>query len=106
MKAAIRNPRLDQRFTLLESERRFRRACEQIVQLNYMLDEVQFRYLGAKRDGLRTFRYNYILRLSVIEGLRNMYYDYVHQKDEDISGLRKDLYGEIVYVVSGSEDEE
>ena len=106
MKAAARNPRIDQRFTLLESERRFRRACEQIVQLNNKLDELQSRYLGAKRDGLRTFRYNYRLRLSVIEGLRNMYYDYAHQKAEDISGLRKDLYGEIVDVVSGSEDEE
>ncbi|PJE77325.1 hypothetical protein CI610_03758 [invertebrate metagenome] len=35
-----------------------------------------------------------------------MYYDYAHQKAEDISGLRKDLYGEIVDVVSGSEDED
>ena len=106
MKASARNPRLDKRFTLLESERRFRRACEQIVQLNYKLDEIQSRYLGAKRDGQRTFRYNYRLRLSVMEGLRNMYYDYAHQKAEDISGLRKDLYGEIVDVVSGSEDED
>jgi hypothetical protein len=106
MKAAARNPRLDQRFTLLESERRFRRACEQIVQLNYKLDELQSRYLGAKTDGLRTFRYNYRLRLSVIEGLRNMYYDYAHQKAEDITGLKMDLYGEIVDVVSGSEDED
>ena len=106
MKTAARSPRLDRRFTLLEKERRFRRACEQIVQLNYKLDDMQSRYLGAKRDGLRTFRYNYRLRLSVIEGLRNMYYDYAHQKAEDISGLRNELYGEIVDVVSGSEDED
>ncbi|OWF40495.1 hypothetical protein KP79_PYT19037 [Mizuhopecten yessoensis] len=55
MKATARNPRLDQRFTLLESERRFRRACEQIVQLNYKLDELQSRYLGVKRDGYEPF---------------------------------------------------
>ena len=106
MKTTPRNSRLDQRFTLLDSERRFRRACEQIVQLNYKLDELQSRYLGAKREGLRTFRYSYRLRMSVVEGLRNMYYDYAHQKAEDISGLRKDLYGEIVDVVSGSEDDD
>ena len=105
MKATARNhPRLHQRFTLLDSERRFRTACEQIVQLNYKLDDMQSRYLRAKKDGLRTHRYIYRLRMSVVEGLRNMYYDYAHQKAEDISGLRKDLYGETVDVVLGSED--
>ena len=103
MKPTTRNPRLDQRFTLIDTERRFRRACEQIVQLNYKLDDLQGRYLSAKKDNLRSFRYNCRLRLSVVEGLRNMYYDYAHQKAEDIDGLRKDL-GETVEIVASDED--
>ena len=104
MKPTTRNPRLDQRFTLIDTERRFRRACEQIVQLNYKLDDLQGRYLSAKKDNLRSFRYNCRLRLAVVEGLRNMYYDYAHQKAEDIAGLRKDLYGETVEIVASDED--
>ena len=99
-------PKLDKRFTLLDTERRFRRACEQIVQLNYKLDDLQSRYLKAKRDNHRSYRYSFRLRLAVAEGLRNMYYDYAHKKAEDVAELRKDLYGEIVDVVSGPEDEE
>ncbi|OWF37486.1 hypothetical protein KP79_PYT04673 [Mizuhopecten yessoensis] len=69
MKAAARNPRLDQRLTPLESEQRFRRAFEQIVQLNYKLDELQSRYLGTKRDGLRTGKPpEHVLRLCPPEG--------------------------------------
>ena len=49
---------LDKRFTLSDAERRFRRACDQIVLLNQKLGEVQKRYKKARSTNNRSFRYN------------------------------------------------
>ena len=104
MKSRIGEPKtkssLAKRFQLLDTERRFRRACEQIVQLNYKLDDLQCRYLKAKKENMRTFRYSLRLRLAVVEGLRNTYYDYAHQKAETVAELRKEMYGEEVDIIS------
>ena len=71
---------LSKRFTLSDAERRFRRACDQIVLLNQNLGEVQKRYKNARRTNNRSFPYNLRLKLAVVEGVRNMYYDYATQK--------------------------
>ena len=62
---------LSKRFTLSDAERRFRRACDQIVLLNQKLGEVQKRYKNARRTNNRSFRYNLRLKLAVVEGVRN-----------------------------------
>ena len=56
---------LDKRFTLSDAERRFRRACDQIVLLNQKLGEVQKRYKKARSTNNRSFRYNLRLKLAV-----------------------------------------
>ena len=91
---------LDKRFSLIDNERKFKRACEQILQLNQRMDEMQFRYTKAKKANHRSFRYNLRLRLAVIEGLRNMYYDYAHHKAEAVADLRRELFGEEVEIVT------
>jgi hypothetical protein len=53
-----------QKSTLVDNERRFKRACEQIVQLNYSLDVLQQRYNKAKKDNHKSFRYS--LRFPVV----------------------------------------
>lgn len=72
----------------MTSERRFRRACEQIVQLNYRLAAAEKRYTRAKREERRTFRYTLRLRIAVIDGLRDVYYQYAHQKAKDVEELK------------------
>ena len=91
---------VSKRFSLLEAERRFRRACEQIVQLNYKMGDLEHRYKKAKTEGRRTFRYSLRLRLAAVEGLRNMYYDYAHQKAQSVADLRQELFGEDVQIIS------
>ena len=91
---------ISKRFSLLEAERRFRRACEQIVQLNYKMGDLEHRYKRAKTEGRRTFRYSLRLRLAAVEGLRNMYYDYAHQKAQSVADLRQELFGEEVQIVT------
>ena len=99
--------RLDKNFFLIDNEKKFKRACKQILQLNQRMDEMQFRYTKAKQANHRSFRYNLRLRLAVIEGLRNMYYDYAHHKAEAVAELRRELFGEEVEIVTdGMSDSE
>lgn len=74
--------------TLSETELRFRRACEQVVLLNNKLQDLQVRYDRARRDELRSFRYNIRLRMSGVEGVRNAYYEYARQKADKVLYLR------------------
>ena len=76
---------LDKRFTLSDAERRFRRACDQIVLLNQKLGEVQKRYKKARSINNRSFRYNLRLKLAVIEGARNIFYDYAYTKADQVA---------------------
>ena len=101
MKAKVQIRTVNKRGGLVESERRFKRACEQIVQLNYSLDSLQQRYNKAKKDNHRSFRYSLRLKIAVVDGMRNMYYDYAHKKAESIAELRQELFGEVVDIVSG-----
>ena len=84
----------------MDSERRFKRACEQIVQLNYKMSDLQSRYSRAKAENHRCFRYSLRLRLAVVEGLRNMYYDYAHNKAQTVADLRREMFGEDVQIIS------
>ena len=96
---------LDKRFTLTETEGRFRKSCDQIVLLNQTLSAVQKRYKNAKRSHNRVIRYNLRLKLAAIEGVRNMYYDYAYNKADKIAELRRDLFDETVEIVSASDSE-
>lgn len=100
MKARVQKKSFNKKSSLVESERRFKRACEQIVKLNYSLDALQQRYNKAKKDNHRSFRYSLRLRIAVVDGMRNMYYDYAHKKAEAIAELRQELFGEVVDIVS------
>lgn len=100
MKAKVQQRYINKRSTLVDSEKRFKRACEQIVQLNYSLDALQQRYNKAKKDNHKSFRYSLRLRIAVVDGMRNMYYDYAHKKAEAIAELRQELFGEVVDIVA------
>ncbi|WAR07230.1 hypothetical protein MAR_017188 [Mya arenaria] len=89
---------LDKRFSLTEAEGRFQKACDQIVLLNHRLGEVQKRYKMAKRSNNKAFRYNLRLKLAVIEGVRNMYYDFAYSKADRVAELRRELFDESVEI--------
>lgn len=100
MKAKVQQRNRSKSSTLVDNERRFKRACEQIVQLNYSLDALQQRYSKAKKDNHKSFRYSLRLRIAVVDGMRNMYYDYAHKKAETIAELRQELFGEVVDIIT------
>ena len=92
---------------LQDAEMKFRKACIQITLLNKQLEDFKDRYSKAKEENMRCFRYNLRLKLAVIEGVRNMYYDYAYMKAEKVAALSYDLFGETVEIqMSDSESEE
>ncbi|OWF41145.1 hypothetical protein KP79_PYT16485 [Mizuhopecten yessoensis] len=70
---------------LRTSKIHFRRACQQLVQLNTRLRFLTNRYQRAKEENRRSFRYSLRLRLALFEGTRNMYYDFAMAKLSDIN---------------------
>lgn len=90
----------DKQFYLMECERRFKKACEQIVHLNEKMGDLQFRYNKAWVENHRSFRYSIRMRIAVVEGLINMYYDYAHDKAYTIADLRRELFGENVQIIA------
>ena len=94
------NKSTDMRSSLMDSERCFKRACQQIVHLNDKMSDLQSRYSKAKLQNQRSFRYSLRLRLAAVEGMRNMYYDYAHIKAQTVAELRKQLFGEEVQIIS------
>ncbi|KAH3731144.1 hypothetical protein DPMN_057150 [Dreissena polymorpha] len=76
---------------LERKEEHFRRACDQIVLLNETLCSSAFRYKHARRNDMKSFRYPLRLRLSVIEGIRIMFYEYATQKAVEVQHLRRTL---------------
>ena len=89
---------------LHRAQTRFRKACIQLKLLNKQLTDMKYRYSRAKDDNFRCFRYNLRLKLAVIEGVRNMYYDYAYMKAEDVARLRHDLFGESVEIVTSDSE--
>ena len=83
----------------MHCERRFKRACEQIVLLNYKLSDLFFRYDKALKENQRSFKYSLRLKISVLEGVINRYGDYAQQKAHIIADLRREMFGETVHIV-------
>ena len=69
---------------IADQERRFRLACEQIVQLDYELEYLESRY--NKRE---TLRRSYLIQLHVVinEELRKLYFIFATRKAEIIHDM-------------------
>ncbi|KAH3710537.1 hypothetical protein DPMN_070021 [Dreissena polymorpha] len=48
------------------------------------LEEATLRYHVADRTGHKIFNYNIRLRLSILDGVRNMYYEFAAKKADEI----------------------
>ena len=92
-------------YKLQEHERHLVRSCEQIILLNDKIRGLTKRYESAKAEGFRSFRYNLRVRLAVVEGVRNVFYEYARDMAEDIADLRRELYGQNVEIITDTDGE-
>ena len=79
---------------LYESQRRFQRACDQINHLNVKLEDINNRYMKAKADDHKSYRYTLRMRLLVVEGTLKTFCHYACLKKNEVLDLRFKLYGE------------
>lgn len=79
---------------MTEAETCFRRACRQILVLNRSLVDLQSRYDMAMKQNARAFRYSLRVRIAVLEGVRNMFFEYASMKADLIVELRKQIQEE------------
>ena len=70
------------------AESLFRRACEQVLILNKQVENQTRRYKEGEESGNKPLCYQLRLRISVLEGVRNMFYEYAAQKANVITELQ------------------
>lgn len=84
-------------------EQKVERAIDQMMALHEKLQGVRSRYEHAVKDNLRCFRYPLRMKVVTYEGVINMYYEYVLEKQKEVESLRLVVYGN-ESDVSDSED--
>lgn len=89
-----------------EAHARFDKACKQVVLLNDKLHDLQHRYRKAEKRNQRNFRYSLRLRMAVVEGVRNMYFDYATIKANELNELRCKINGVPVTPMQNGPDEQ
>ena len=65
-------------------ETSFNKACDQIRLFNDQLDDLQVRLDRAERDRQRSILYSLRIKMSVMEGVRNMVCEYAAQLADDL----------------------
>lgn len=68
---------------------KFFRVCEQLRVLNKKIYESQKRYTHAQRNNIRASRYSLRIELCVLEGVRNMHYEYALRAASNLDEMRR-----------------
>lgn len=100
------NMNADLRRRLRHSEIFFRRACAQVFLLNRQVEEATIRFHIADDAGNKVHRYNVRLRLSILEGVRNMFYEFASKKAADIVELQRCILDTDLLSDDGDSDSE
>ena len=69
----------------------FRRACSQVILLNHKIESAKAHYDRARAVKRLSFRYSNRLKLTSLEGVRNLIYEYACVKCEEIENLQARL---------------
>ena len=70
----------------------FRRACSQVILLNHKIEAAKTRYDRARSVKRMSFRYTNRLKLTTLEGVRNLIYEHACAKCEQIESLQAKLH--------------
>lgn len=82
---------LQQLELLQEAERKFDKACQQIIILDHQINDLETLYKRSVKSKKNAFRYNLRLKLSVITGVKMMYHHYAGTQAEEINRIRRSL---------------
>ena len=85
----------------------FRKACSQIILLNHKGESSKTKYDRAKRVRRLSFRYTNRLKLTALERVRNLTYEFACSICEEIQNLQAELFdltGEVVDFVAPDDE--
>ena len=77
--------------SIRSSNKVFRRACSQVILLNHQIESAKARYDRTRDVRRLAFRYSNRLKLTSLEGVRNLIYEYACAKCSEIEGLQSKL---------------
>lgn len=88
--------------TIEQVDAKFQKACLHLKKLNRLMDEQQTRYNRAEINGQKSFRYNQRIRLCVLEGIKEVYYQYAFRLAQKLDDMRQAAG----YIIISDEDQE
>ena len=101
MKATPVRKTLNKRFSLIDSERRYKRACKQVNLLNSKISDLLSRIAKPASTPYQcSLKYGLGLRLCVVQALRDLYNEYANSKAQTVADLRAELFGENVNIIT------
>ena len=87
------------------SERKLHIICRQLHFLREKERELTSRAIVAKSRNLRSLYYNLVLRREVVEGMKNILYEYVRDTAIEIRDLRWVVYRQFIVIVTDSDSD-
>ncbi|OWF54422.1 hypothetical protein KP79_PYT08638 [Mizuhopecten yessoensis] len=97
--STVTRRRIARQKRLFRSEGNFSRAVSHMDMIGDRIRKLMTRHDRAQRSGMNALKYNLRIRLAVMEGVRNMYYEFAKKRAEEVVTLRKELYGQDLEVV-------
>ena len=88
--------------TIDQVDAKFQKACSILRKLNDQMDQLETRHARAGARGQKSFTYNQRIRLCVLEGVKDVCYQYAHRLAVTLDDMRR----EAGYIVIGSDEEE
>ena len=86
-------------------QKKFRKACSQVVLLNNKIQDAQVRYDHAVKGGKKAFRYVGRLNLATLEGVRNMIYEYAARAADTLDRMQDRLVEQGLMTEAAAETE-
>ena len=84
----------NQLLIIQEVERKFQRACKQVLLLNNMYEQLQQRYQTAVNFDSSTVGFNIRLQLTTLEEVRSAYYKYCFVKADMLDNMFTQMAGD------------
>ncbi|KAJ8311989.1 hypothetical protein KUTeg_009362 [Tegillarca granosa] len=97
---------VEKRAKLAEACGKFKRSCDQVMLLNQRLADLQKRYVKAKSENQRGFRYSLKIRLATTETMRYMFLEYIKQQGIMVMKCKREMEECVYENMTTSEDEE
>ena len=88
--------------TIAEVDAKFQRACSMLRKMNDQMEQLETRYSRAGAKGKKAFSYNQRIHLCVLEGVKDVCYQYAHRLAVTLDDMRR----EAGYIVIGSDEDE